>query len=278
MKHSAIKSLVLATLLSATFSPIVYSADIARTLRVAPEDPTSPDNFFEIGLGVGGYIGSSLTEEDGQEFSAGVPITGSYNYKGFFIDVFAETSEPITLGYNAYNSKNWSFDVTLGVTGDGVSKSTNDRFEGIDERQSSVMLGGRLTGYFGENIVQFSIKQDVSGHSKGATASAIIGRNWQYRNWNFHGLMGLGFNDAKVTDYYFGVSELEAANTDFAQYKGKAQVNFFSTAGVTYPISENWIYRATVGLGTDFGSNDSTLFIKKRKVNVGFGTSISYVF
>jgi outer membrane protein len=48
--------------------------------------------------------------------------------------------------------------------------------------------------------------------------------------------------------------------------------------GVTYPISENWIYRATVGFGSNFGQNESSLFEKKRNFHIGIHSSISYVF
>ena len=60
--------------------------------------------------------------------------------------------------------------------------------------------------------------------------------------------------------------------------QGEAAITFNSSMGVTYPISENWIYRATVGFGSNFGQNDSSLFEKKRNFHIGIHSSISYVF
>jgi len=276
--YSPVKKITAAVLLSIAILPSAYSADIARSLRNNTLENTEPDNFFEIGVGAGAYVGSSMSEADGKDAGLGVNLSASYNWKGFFIDVFAETGEPVVIGYNAYNNDVWSFDLVTGTTGDGVSEDTDDRFIGINKRESSSMFGGRLTGYFGQNILQVSLKHDVKGRSKGTVASALLGRNWQYRNWNFHGLMGLYLSDAKFNDYYLGVTEEESAATGLETYDGKASLTFNSSLGVTYPISENWIYRATVGFGSNFGQNDTSLFQKRRNFNASIGTSISYVF
>jgi outer membrane scaffolding protein for murein synthesis (MipA/OmpV family) len=277
--YSPVKKITAAVLLSIAILPSAYSADIARSLRNNTLENTEPDNFFEIGVGAGAYVGSSLRDDDGEDSGFGLNIRGSYNWNGFFVDLLGEASDPFVLGYNAYNNENWSIDVTLSKSWGGLNKKDDEvRFVGVDERASNTMFGGRLTGYFGKNILQFSVKHDVSSKSKGTVASAVIGRNWQVRNWNFHGLAGLNFRDAKYNDYFFGISEIEANNSGFATYDGKSSVSFNSSMGVTYPINEDWVYRASVSLGSDFGKNDSPLFAKKRDFYVGIGTSISYVF
>lgn len=278
MWYSPIKKLSLVTILLVAFSSFAYAADIARTLRTNTQDSNDPDNFIEIGLGANTFVGSSFTDSDGMTAGPSINLSASYNWNGFFIDVLAETAEPIVIGYNAYNSDNWSFDLVLGTTNGGVSEDTNNRFIGIIKKQSSTMLGGRLTGYLGKNILQMSIKHDARGRSKGSTASALLGRNWQYRNWNFHGLVGLYLSDSKFNDYYYGVTEEESAVSGIKTFDGEAAIIFNSSMGVTYPISEDWIYRATVEFGSNFGQNNSSLFQKKRDFHIGINTSISYVF
>jgi outer membrane protein len=278
MLYSPIKKLSLVAILIVAFSSFAFATDIARTLRTNTQDNSEPDNFVEIGFGVDAFVGSSLTDANGKFTDLGFNLSASYNWNRFFIDVLAETAEPIVIGYNVYNNEKWSFDLVLGTTGGGVSEDTNDRFLGITKRQSSTMLGGRLTGYFGKNILQVSLKYDSKGRSKGTVASALLGRNWQYRNWNFHGLVGLYLSDEKYNDYYYGVTKEESAVTDFEAYDGKTSMTFNSSIGVTYPISENWIYRATVGFGSNFGQNDSPLYEKKRNFHIGISSSISYVF
>ena len=278
MWYSPIKKLSLVTILLVAFSSFTHSADIARELSSNADKNSAPENFFEIGVNAWMGIGSSLTEEDGKGAAYGICLTASYNWNNFFIDVGNETPEPLVIGYNAYNSDNWSFDLMLGKIYDGISEDTDERFIGITKRQYSTMLGGRLTGYFGKNILQVSLKRDVRGFSDGSYATVLLGRNWQYRNWNFHGLIGLDITDSKFNDYYIGVSEEESVLTGFETYDGKASIHFSSTIGVTYPLSENWIYRMGISISSNFGQNDSSLFEKRRKFYTGINTSINYVF
>ena len=278
MQSSHIKKLSFVAILSVAFSSLTHSADIARELRSNADKNSAPENFFEIGVNARAGIGSSLTDEDGKETGFGIHVSGSYNWNNFFIDVGMETSEPLSIGYNAYKSENWSFDFMLGATDGRSYEDIDDRFIGITKRQSSTMLGGRLTGYFGKNILQVSIKHDARGRSKGSVASALLGRNWQVNDWNFHGLAGLTLADAKFNDYYLGVTDAEAAQTDFEAYCGEASVSFHSSVGVTYPISESWEFRATAYAGSNFGYNDSPLFSKKRDYYTGISSSITYEF
>ena len=278
MQYSHIKKLSFVAILSVSFSSLTHSADIARELRTNADKNSIPENFFEIGVNAGAGIGSSLTEEDGKETGFSINLSGSYNWNDFFIDIGMETNEPLVIGYNAYKNENWSFDLMIGTTNGGISKDTDDRFIGITKRQSSTMLGGRLTGYFGQNILQVSIKHDARGRSKGTVASALLGRNWQVNDWNIHSLAGLTLVDAKFNDYYLGVSDAEAAQTNFKAYDGEASVSFNSSVGVTYPISESWEFRATAHAGTDFKYNDSPLLSKKRDFYTGISSSIIYEF
>jgi outer membrane scaffolding protein for murein synthesis (MipA/OmpV family) len=278
MLYSPITKLSLVAIVLVAFSSFTHSADIAHTLRANTQDNNDPDNFIEIGLGASLGIGSSLIDEKAKGLGLFINLSSSYNWNGFFIDLGSETAEPLVIGYNAHNSDKWSFDLVLGTTEGGVSEDTDDRFIGIMKRQSSTMVGARLTGYFGKNILQVSLKRDVRGISDGTVATALLGRNWQYRNWNFHGLIGLNISDSKYNDYYLGVSEEESVLTGIESYDGKASIHFSSSVGVTYPLSENWIYRADISVSSNFGQNDSTLFEKRRNFDSGISTSINYVF
>jgi outer membrane scaffolding protein for murein synthesis (MipA/OmpV family) len=280
MYYSPIGKLSLVAILSVTFSSFVHSADIVRTLRTSAAPKVEPENFFEISLGAGVGVGSSLTDEDGKDAGLSVDVSGSYNWNGFFIDVFSETSEAVVVGYNAYNHDAWSFDLVLGATGNGITKDNDEegRFDGLNKREGSFYLGGRATGYYGKSIIQLSLKHDVSGRSQATIASALIGRNWQHKNWNFHGLVGLSLADKKLEDYFLGVNEEEAKRTNFEAYDGKTSVHFNSSMGATYLISEHWEFRATAYAGSDFGRNDSPLFSKKRDFYTGISASITYKF
>lgn len=279
MSHLLPKKLFIGALAPIVFASNCFAADISHSLRNNTQENDQPENYFELGVSAGAGIGPSLTEEDGKGIGAGLVVNGSYNWNGFFVDVFGESRDPVVFGYNAYNTQDWSFDVILAPLFNGFDEDTDDRFIGIDDRDSTLMLGGRLTAYLGRNTFQFTLKHDIAGTHNGTTASALIGRNWQHRNWNFHGMVGLAFGDARINDYYLGVTEEEAARTDFSAFDAGAKFSASSEIGVTYPITEDWIYRATLRLGTSLdGKPESPLFANDRAYWSSFNTSISYVF
>jgi len=278
-KKSLIPSLSLTAIILAgsLFANVCFASDISHKLRNATEENNTTENYFELGLGLGAGVGPSLTGKDDKGAGAGLIINGSYNWKGLFIEKYGESKDPLLFGYNAYESDNWSLDLVVGPR--FFSLNFDDKFKDLDERTGSDMFGGRLTGYLGDTMVQFNLKHDIGGYSKGTLASALVGRNWQVRNWNFHSLVGLEYLDSRINDYYYGVNEAEAARSQFTEYNPGASVNFSAEAGVTYPITEDWVFRSTARFRTFSGAAmDSPLFETTRSTAMSLSTSLSYVF
>ncbi|MFU2509812.1 MipA/OmpV family protein [Pseudoalteromonas sp. ASV78] len=276
--YSPLKYLLVVILLFC-FSSFSHAADLTREIGLNIDKSSEPENFFEVGLGLNAFNRSMINVDDKEDLDIGITIIGSYNWYNFFVDFANQAPDSLVFGYTAYNKENWSFDVIFTGPGSGLRKKDNQvNFEGIDERDVNTMLGGRLTGYIGENVVQLTLKQGLTSRNGGAVASALIGRNWQIRNLNFHSIFALSFRQAKLNDYYYGVSKEEAARTNFAAYDGKSSLNFDSSLGLTYPISENVLLRAEVFFGSEFGYNESPLFSKQQDFYTGISSSISYVF
>jgi outer membrane protein len=279
IKKSLIPCLTMAaiTLAGASLSSPSFANDIAHTIRNSTEDNSTTENYFELGVGLAVGVSPSLTNDDDKWAGASLIINGSYSWNGVFIEKYGESSDPIILGYKAYENENWSLDIVMGPKFGGLH--SHKKFEQLNDRNSSTMFGGRLTGTLGDNIVQFSLKHDISGNSHGTSASALVGRNWQVRNWNLHGLVGLSFFDSRINDYYYGINEDEASRTQFTEYRPGSNVNFSSEAGVTYPITENWVFRSTARFGTvSDADTDSPIFETSRSTAMSLRTSLTYVF
>jgi len=105
---------------------------------------------------------------------------------------------------------------------------------------SAFTIGGRLSGYLGDNMEQFTVNQRATGDHDGTTVSALIGRNWQVGDWNFHGIVGAEYASEKLNDYYVGVSEGQAVSTRFDAYEAGARLSFSAEVGVTYSFAEDW--------------------------------------
>lgn len=272
IKQTLAGALSLASLCTFTTA---FAGDISYELR----NNKKVENYFEIGLGAHSYSGPSHTKEDGDNTGIHAVVNGSYNWNGFFIDLYGESATPLILGYNAFESENWSFDVTLGPNNFGFDESDDDRYIGLDERDTDIMLGGRLIGRFGSNIVQFNAQHDISGSHQGHSFSAQLGRNWQYKDWNFHGLVGAHYSDNNVNDYYHGVTAAEAQRTDYYAYDLGSSLALSAEVGVTYPINENWTFRTTARyVDLDEEITNSPLFLDNSDQVTGIQTSVSYVF
>ncbi|MCJ8321187.1 MAG: MipA/OmpV family protein [Colwellia sp.] len=283
IKKSLIPYLSLAAIMvaSASFSSASFASDITHSVRSNAEQADSSANYFEIGIMYAIGYGPSFGE-DGEWSNTDPVINGSYTWNNFFIESYSESGNGMAVGYNAFSNDNWSFDFTVTTDWFQYNYDNDGRYALLNHEEdlNELTIGGRLTGYIGNNIVQFAINQDATGENNGTTISALIGRSWQVRNWNFHGIIGAEYASAKLNDYYIGVSPEKASYyTGLDAYEAGASVSFSTEFGVTYPITEDWVFRATGRIATIPNEvTDSPYYVNKDSVATSFRTSLSYVF
>lgn len=224
----------------------VQAADIARDIRDGELDNAS---FFELGIGVFvgelpllGFNGQEPEDSGNVNLSISAGLQARLEYRGFFAEVIEDSFSDITLGYNAYVTEDTSLDIVATTWFQHISRDEYVGFESVTDRDGDILIGLRSNHYFGDNQLQFELLHDVVDAHDGFVAAAQVGRRFQYRNWNFHGLAGLRFFSEKVLQHYFGVSEAESTAT-LAAYN--ADQGFLPTLqfGGTVPINENWIFR-----------------------------------
>jgi outer membrane scaffolding protein for murein synthesis (MipA/OmpV family) len=269
------------------FSSTCFANDITHSVRSDTEQADSTENYLELGLMYAAGSGPSFGD-DGSWTDSSMIINGSYNWNGLFVENYSESGHGLVAGYSAFNNDNWSLDLLVTTDWGQKNFDNNGRYPSINNEDYSdpLTVGGRLTGYLDNNIVQFSINQDATGDHNGTTISALIGKNWQVRNWNFHGIIGVEYASAKLNDFYVGVSDARAASSRFDSLVGGASAyeagdsfSFSTEFGVTYPITEDWVYRLTGRVVTIADEiTDSPYYVKKDSVATSFRTSLSYVF
>jgi len=279
-KSHTLKFFLASTIFScASFSSAIFASDIGQSLRNNTEQSSDSENYLELGLMIRVRDTQTFKSSNGKGSytSTGLFINGSYSWNNVFIENYSESGHGLVVGYNAFTNDDWSFDL-MATT--GLLKVSFEHDSLYSPDKDELMVGGRLSGYVGNNIVQFSINQDATGDHNGTTASALIGRNWQLRNWNFHGIIGAEYVSAKLNDYYVGVSEESSAHLDTLDaYKAGDSVSFSTELGVTYPISEDWVFRATGSAITiPDAITDSPRRRSKKSVATSFRTSLSFVF
>jgi len=289
IKKSFIPTLPFAVIMftSLSISSASFANDITHDLRNHTQEVSDAENYLEIGLM---YVQSDepiYTEDNKASYGdRSIIINGSYNWHNLFVESYSESGHGLVFGYNAYASNKWSFDliVTTDMLDFDFEFSGKNHYIQRPGTSKPLTFGGRLTGYLGENVVQFSVNQDATGDHNGTTVSALIGQSWQYRNWNFHGTVGAEYASANLNDYYVGVSEELAAYVrslgfDMKAYKAGASVGFTTEVGVTYPITEDWVFRATARAATRPSAvTDSPIYSNLDSSATSVRTSLSYVF
>lgn len=221
------------------------AADISREIRSSP-DKTSKKNtgHLELGLGVESFEGPDIVGEKRRSLRVVGAVNAMYNWQGLFVEFFSESNRTSSYGYNLLESEQWSLDAIAGAMNRPLDDDVNADFVAIGERETDLMGGLRATGYLNDTVVQFELRGDISNTHNGFWASALAGRSWQWRNWNIHSMIGLEYNSADLSSYYYGVSP-ELANDQFSEFDAGAGFKFTSEVGVTYPVSTSWILRGT---------------------------------
>ncbi|MDO8344177.1 MAG: MipA/OmpV family protein, partial [Cellvibrio sp.] len=194
-------SLFCCALVCALVSP-VYAGDLSSDVRKGASGPdTGNGGYFEVGLGLSSYtnpmVGVPEGNKEGEVHTDGlVDISARYQYNGWFMELFSQSLEQFTMGYNFYNgtndytSGNWALDWVALAQHDEMSADDSDDYHGLKTRYGDFMSGPRATAYVGNYILQLHALTDISRTHYGELYSLKLARHWQYRNWNFHGIVG----------------------------------------------------------------------------------------
>jgi len=273
--------IILLALLTA-ISSIAVAGDLSNEVRKGTNSPNNTDgNFLELGwgveLGTSPIYGIPEGNTNGKvTASILLDVNSRVQYKGFFMEVFSQSLEQLTLGYNLTNGDRWSLDAVSLQEHSELSRKVSNDLKGLKTRKGDYMFGPRVTGYLDNNIIQLHALTDISDTHFGQVYSAKIGHFWQYKNWNFHGIFGVTYRTRAVADYYLSVQP-EDANEKFPEFHAQAGLSEIYELGATYPLSQKWVFRSLIRrVQIDDQWTESPLVVADH--GTVFASSISYVF
>lgn len=274
-KSHPLNRIIVTLLLAMSLLPSLLCADISRDVRSAETGPINSDGgFVELGVGLG--VSDSPIVGDDNGLYAGITLGGRYQWRGLFIELAEISSTTLSLGYNAWNSDHWSLDILGSNFTNQIIDEDNTELEGLRERESDFLLGSRATGYYGNYIVQLQVGKDIGETHDGTIAQIEAGRSWQLRNWNLHTLFGYRYHSKEVVNYYLGIAEDESSAI-LPTYRGKVGAYYSAEVGLTYPLTEHWIFRGTAHyLYLDDELSNSPIITNKHSSEMF--ASFSYVF
>lgn len=258
------------------------AGDLSSDIRKGAAGRDEGDGgYIEIGAGVASYTSPILGMPEGNErdeihTDPYLDINARYQYRGLFVEVFSQSLEQITLGYMFYHGDNWALDWVGLAQHDEMSTKQSWEYRSLNRRRGDFMSGPRATVYVGNNIVQLHALTDISNTHGGELYSLKLARYWQYRNWTLHGIVGATYRSSDITDYYFGIDESEASEK-YPVYSASSEIAYVTEVGVTYPISEKWVFRSFIRrIDMGRGATHSPLILDDHGEMIS--SAISYVF
>lgn len=276
------KTAILALMTVLTTQPL-QAADIAGEVRSGNDAPdTSDGGFLEIGVGTSAWTHPQVW--NGRKAGVGFIVSGAYRYKGLFVEAVNGTADGFNLGYQFLKKNDqWTVDLiglnaTNGRTNE-IPPNLGDtaRTKWLMDRTTGLTGAGfRATRYFDDYIFQARVLNDIY-NNRGNYGSARLGRSWQYRNWNFHGMAGVEHFDSKFSQRMVGINAAETSASFPQQYSPGSITQVEAEVGVTYPMTEHWVFRGTIRhTFLPDAVTDSPLYEDSSQST--FFTSLSYVF
>lgn len=267
-----------------SFPLFACASDISNTVSHGGERIAN-GGYFELGATVYGSSQFDVRQPD-NTYQPALLISGIYQYHGLFAEMVHQSQDGINLGYNAWNSENWSLDLIFAnfqslwelqdnVDLTGYTEAQRDNY--LSNRGNTFIGGGiRATRYWADHYVfQFRLVGDYYDDN-GIQSSLRLGKSWQVRNWNLYALGSVNYASDKLVQSMYAVSA-EEATSRFPQYKPHSALNYGLELGAAYPITNNVVFRALYRFNLLSDEITDSPFNQSGHVS-SFITSVSYVF
>ena len=268
----------------------LWAGDITSDVR-STEQTTSNKRggFLEIGVAaaIEERIQRSLDPaEDGDlNLAIRLSLSAGYRYDRLFFEASESGFDGLNMGVVLWENDRWRFDALLANVAGNLTLESDEpppptteaeRNRAIIERDSFyVAAGGRLSGYFGDTLIQFRLVSDWYDDN-GLLGSARVGRNWQLGNWNIQAVAGMRYNSSQFNNYLYGITSEEESER-FPEFTTKHAWISEVELGASLPLKENWVYSSRLRF-RNYPSSviDSPLVIDGDDVILT--TAIHYVF
>jgi outer membrane protein len=155
--------------------------------------------------------------------------------------LYIEGSEAGVYGYKDANNE-WRLTASYDGRAFDPNDSDHAAIKHLDERKWSALIGSsymRITPYGGFKV---QAETDALGRSDGTTAKiAHLSKFKAMDNkLTVYPELGLQWYNDKYNDYYFGVSQQEAARSGVSRYQADSSVNPYFNISASYNFTPRW--------------------------------------
>lgn len=233
----------------------VLAADIADEVRATEPGPASENGGF-LELGLTATLASRIAQtpdaadNDNFDLEFGVAISAGYRYERLFLEASESGFDGLNLGVTLHESARWSVDLLLANIAGSLTVESDEPPPPVTEEEKNratlerdslfIAAGTRVTGYFGDSIVQLRLVSDWYDDN-GILGSARVGRQWQLGNWNLQAVGGARYYSPRFNNYLFGVGADEQTQR-FPRYRAGSAWIPEVELGASMPVSRDWVY------------------------------------
>lgn len=182
-------------------------------------------------------------------------------------------------GYYLWKDSSDQLSLIVTTSGQEYSPKKNDLndMRQLDKRHLTMMAGGMWQHTADWGVLKTSLAGDVLDESNGIVWTT----NWHYPLTlgavTLNPGVGLSWNSARETGYYYGVSQDEASRSGIAAYHAGDSWNPYAEVSAMYPLSRRW----QLGVGGryqwfDNAVKDSPMVSKSGQVMVWSGVSYTF--
>lgn len=204
---------------------------LAFVSLILPENALADEDEFSLGAGAG--VGTSPYKGYSEQWTP-LPIVsyeGEYAYiRGMSAGIKAVNLEFLEISaYAAYNNTSFR-----------RHESSDQQLKLLNNRDASVVggVGTRLLTPAG--MFHLAVAADLMNNSNGLTGEAGYIYSFDFGTIEFLPAAGVYWNNAKYTNYYYGVSEKESQRSGLDRYKAKQSFSPYLGLTVNVTLNDNW--------------------------------------
>ena len=217
---------LLTSAMIALLMPISMSASAGMFDNNLPKDP---DAVLSLGVNAQ-YVKTPYDADDQLNILPGI-----------FYDNNKIYARGNTAGAYIINDGTTQLDAFAQLTGTSFDPDdANGALKGLDERKSTAVAG--LSYLYRTPIggLRAQVATDVLGRSDGSIARLTYLAKYSTDKLTVYPSVGVEWHNEDFNDYYYGISEREAAKTGLATYKPGSSVNPYVSVSGTYDFNDRW--------------------------------------
>lgn len=231
LKHwlTTVKACLILTIVT---SSVAMAAQEITRIPIENAPPQTPAIGGGIRTGNDPYVGGGLDPDL-------VPL---YLYEGKWL--FAHGTSG---GIHAFKNDHFSLDLMIRYRFSKLDPSANSQLEGLNKRSQTLEGGvsGSWFGRFGELNAEYV--WDAQNNHNGNEFDLSYRYPFVWGNFTLSPFASLIWQDEDLVNYYYGVSEQEAANSGFAAYQAGAATNFAYGLNTNYQLTDHIFLFANIG-------------------------------